>query len=468
MPENPPASAAASASAPDPSDQRPVAAVMTTTPRTCSPFSTITEAALIFRDEECGVVPVLDAGKPVGVLTDRDVALAVIEKPFLGGMPVGDVMTREVVTIRADETLAEARVKFAEAEVRRLIVVDAAGQLIGIISRADLPSGELGSIPVSRKSARLRDENQPDEKDKSHRWGWASPKAFWGLMKSTATEWSEDQAPMLGAALAFYSVLSIAPLLLIAVAVASVVYGEQAASGELADKLKKFVGDQGADAMQTMLQNAHKPGAGPIAALVGFGTLLFAASGVFGQLQTSMNTIWEVQPKPGRGLLGMVKDRFLSFAMVLGTGFLLLTSLILSTVVSATLSVVQNMAPGLKPLLAFSDTLVSAVVVILLFALIFKLLPDAKVAWRDVWVGSALTTILFLIGKALIGLYLGRSSYGSAYGAAGSLVILLVWIYYSAQILFFGAEFTQVYANRYGSQIRPSSNAIRVPESSRT
>ena len=459
MPENQPVS--------DPNDQRPVAAVMTTTPRTCSPFSTITEAALIFRDEECGVVPVLDAGKPVGVLTDRDVALAVIDKPFLGGMPVSDVMTREVLTIHADETLAAARVKFAANEVRRLVVVDAVGQLLGIISRADLPAGdELGTLPVSRKAARVRDEDQTDEKEKSNRWGWASPQAFWGLVKSTAIEWSEDQAPMLGAALAFYSVLSIAPLLLIAVGVASVVFGEQAASGELADKLKKFVGEQGADALQAMLQNAHKPGAGPIAAVVGFATLLFAASGVFGQLQTAMNTIWEVQPKPGRGILGIVKDRFLSFAMVLGTGFLLLTSLILSTVVSATLNFVQNMAPGLKPLLALSDTLVSAVVVILLFALIFKLMPDAKVAWRDVWVGAGLTTVLFLIGKALIGLYLGRSSYGSAYGAAGSLVILLVWIYYSSQILFFGAEFTQVYANRYGSQIRPASNAIRVPDSS--
>ena len=451
--------------APDQADNRPVAAVMTTTPRTCSPFSTITEAALIFRDEECGVVPVLDAGKPVGVLTDRDVALAVIERPFLGSLPVGDVMTREVLTIHADETLAAARAKFAATEVRRLIVVDAAGELVGIISRADLPSGEIGSVPVSRKAARLHgEEDRPAEKEPANRWGWASPKAFWGLIKSTAIEWSEDQAPMLGAALAFYSVLSIAPLLLIAIAVASVVFGEQAASGELVAKIENFVGKQGAEATQAMLQSAHKPGAGPIAALVGFATLLFAASGVFGQLQTSMNTIWEVQPKPGRGILGMVKDRFLSFGMVLGTGFLLLTSLILSTVVSVTFNVVQNMAPGLKPLLALGDTFVSAVVVILLFALIFKLMPDAKVAWRDVWVGAGLTTVLFLIGKALIGLYLGHSSYGSAYGAAGSLVILLVWIYYSSQILFFGAEFTQVYANRYGSQIRPSSNAIRVPD----
>jgi membrane protein len=180
-----------------------------------------------------------------------------------------------------------------------------------------------------------------------------------------------------------------------------------------------------------------------------------------------MNTIWEVQPKPGRGLLGILKDRFLSFAMVLGTGFLLLTSLVLSTAVAATFQFVGGLAPALKPALQVGDTLVSAVVVALLFALIFKLLPDVKIAWRDVWVGAALTTALFLVGKALIGAYLGRSSYGSAYGAAGSLVVLLVWIYYTSQILFFGAEFTQVYANRYGSRIRPAADAEPVTEEAR-
>ena len=189
---------------------------------------------------------------------------------------------------------------------------------------------------------------------------------------------------------------------------------------------------------------------------------LFAASGVFGELQDSMNTIWEVQPKAGRGILGVLKDRFFSFAMVLGTGFLLLTSLILSTAVVATFGYLGGLAPGLEPLLAVGDIFVSAVVVTLLFALMYKLLPDAKIAWRDVWVGAGLTTALFLVGKALIGAYLGRSSYGSAYGAAGSLVVLLVWIYYSSQILFFGAEFTKVYADTYGGRIEPSADAEPV------
>ncbi len=444
-------------------ENRPVAAVMTTTPRTCSPFSTITEAALIFRDQACGVVPVLDAGKPVGVLTDRDVALAVIERPDLGHVTVGDIMTREVVAISAGDTIATARAKFAEAQVRRLLVVDAADQLIGIVSLADLP--EPGAAPSRGKGKRLAATE--DEQTGTGPWAWAQPKAFWGLVKTTASEWSEDKVPRLGAALAFYSVLSIAPLLLIAIAVAGLVFGEEAAQGKLVDQMTGMIGKEGAEAVQVMLTNAKKPGAGTLAALIGSVTLLFAASGVFGQLQDAMNTIWEVQPKAGRGVWGFIKDRFLSFTMVLGTGFLLLTSLVLSAGVAATIAIVQNMAPSLKPLLAFSDTFVSGVVVILLFALIFKVLPDARIAWHDVWVGAGLTTVLFLVGKACIGLYLGQSSYGSAYGAAGSLVVLLVWIYYSSQILFFGAEFTQVYANRFGSQIRPAANAETVTERTR-
>ena len=443
-------------------DSRPVAAVMTTAPRTCSPFSTITEAALIFRDEDCGVVPVLDAGVPVGVLTDRDVALAVIERPDLGGVPVGDIMTRAVVTIHAADSLADARTKLADSKLRRLLVVDAAGQLLGVVSQSDLPREAPRGGKARNRLAAASTDPEP-----GGTWAWARPRAFYDLLRTTASEWSEDKVPRLGAALAFYSVLSIAPLFLIAIAVAALVFGEEAASGKLVEQIQNLVGKEGAEAIQAMLKSADKPGAGTFAALVGSVALLFAASGVFGQLQDAMNTIWEVQPKPGRGVGGFIKDRFLSFSMVLGTGFLLLTSLILSASVAAAVSLVSRLSPGLKPLLAFGDTFVSAVVVILLFALIFKLLPDAKIAWHDVWVGAGLTTALFLVGKALIGAYLGRSSYGSAYGAAGSLVVLLVWIYYSSQILFFGAEFTQVYANRYGSQIRPSSNAEPATERSR-
>ena len=445
-----------------PPDDRTAADVMTAAPRTCSPFSTIIEAALIFRDADCGAVPVLDDGKPVGVLTDRDVALALIRYPELQGRPVSDVMSRDVITILATDRLDAVEAKLTATGVRRLLVADPLGQLVGIVSRSDLPPAPPAAAPSPPTPAATTSATPPTSAEGP--WAWARPGAFWGLLKATASEWSEDKVPRLGAALAFYSVLSLAPLLLIAIAVAALVFGEKAATGQLDDEIQGMVGKEGAEAIQQMLKNAHKPGSGPIAALVGFATLLLAASGVFGQLQDSMNTIWEVQPKPGRGVLGFLKDRFFSFAMVLGTGFLLLTSLVLSTTVAAMFALVGNVTPALKPVLAFGDFFTSAVVVILLFALIYKVLPDARIAWRDVWVGAGLTTVLFLVGKALIGIYLARSSYGSGYGAAGSLVVLLVWIYYSSLILFFGAEFTQVYANRYGSQIRPAPDAEPVTD----
>jgi len=277
----------------------------------------------------------------------------------------------------------------------------------------------------------------------------------------------EDKVPRLGAALAFYSVLSIAPLVLISLAVAGYVFGREAAQGELIGQLRGLVGPQGAKAIEAMIASASEPKGGIIATLTGIATLLFGASGVFGQLQDAMNTIWEVQPKPGRGVLGVIKDRFLSFAMVLGTGFLLMVSLILSAALAAMFSFAGGLAPGLGPVLQVANTLVSFAVVGVLFALIFKLLPDVRIAWRDVWVGALLTTVLFMVGKGLIGLYLGRSGLGSAYGAAGSLVALLVWIYYSAQIVFFGAEFTKVYANRYGSRIKPDADAEPITPEAR-
>ncbi len=295
-------------------------------------------------------------------------------------------------------------------------------------------------------------------------WAWARPTAFWDLLYTTAMQWSDDNVPRLGAALAFYSVLSIAPLLLISLAGAALVFGREAASGHIVGEIRGVVGTEGAEAIQEMLNNAHKPGTGTVAALIGFATLLFAASGVFGELQAAMNTIWKVQPKPGRGIVGFLKDRFFSFAMVLGTGFLLLTSLILSTAVAAMSSYLVGVVPVLKPALMVADTIASATIITLLFALIFKILPDAKIAWRDVWVGAVLTMFVFLIGKAMIGAYLGRSSYGSAYGAAGSLVVLVVWVYYSSQIVYFGAEFTQVYAKRYGARIEPAANAESIPK----
>lgn len=273
----------------------------------------------------------------------------------------------------------------------------------------------------------------------------------WTILKTAGADFFEDKAAQLGAALAFYSILSLAPLLIIAISVAGLVFGEEAARGEVSTQIEGMVGPQGAKAVESMLTNARRPAAGTVAAVFGIVMLLVGASGVFGQLQDAMNTIWEVPPKKEAGIWGMVKSRFLSFTLVLGVGFLLLISLLLSAIISGASEYMNGIWPHLEPLWHLANALVSFVVVMLLFAMIFKFLPDTTVAWRDVWVGAALTALLFTVGKFLIGLYLGKSSIASAYGAAGSLVVLLVWIYYSAQILFFGAELTQVYARRHGS-----------------
>ncbi|QDT55958.1 hypothetical protein Pan44_40070 [Caulifigura coniformis] len=288
------------------------------------------------------------------------------------------------------------------------------------------------------------------------------------LLVQTGREWSEDKVPRLGAALAFYTALSMAPLLVISLRVAALFFGDDAATGEIERQGQALIGKQGAEALQAMIENADNEQSGTLAAVLGVITLLFGASGVFGQLQESLNTIWEVQPRPGRGIWGLIRDRFLSFAMVMGSAFLLLVSLAMSTALSATVAFVGHGRGDLHSLFTIGNTVVGFVVITGIFAVTFKMVPDVKIAWKDVWVGAVITSLLFAIGKFALGLYLGRSSMASSYGMAGSLIVLLVWVYYSAQIVFFGAEFTQVYANRYGTQIVPSSNAIAATEESRT
>jgi membrane protein len=287
----------------------------------------------------------------------------------------------------------------------------------------------------------------------------------WGLLKQTGKEWSEDKVPRLGAALAYYTVFAIAPLLIIAIAIAGLVFTKSNVQDQVIAQLRTLMSDDAAGAIQEMLKNAGQPKAGIIATIIGIVTLLFGASGVFGQLKDAMNTIWGVQPRPGRGIMGIIKDRFLSFTMVLGIGFMLLVSLM----VSAALAAVQKFifGDGTGIVLQIVNFIVSFGVITLLFAVIYKVLPDVKIAWRDVWIGAAFTALLFVIGKFAIGAYLGRSSTTSTFGAFGSLVVILLWVYYSAQILFFGAEFTQVYANQYGSNVVADEDAIPVTEEAR-
>jgi membrane protein len=291
---------------------------------------------------------------------------------------------------------------------------------------------------------------------------------YWTVLKKTALEWWEDKAQQLGAALSFYTMLSLAPLVLLIISIAGMIVGRDVAQTAMMDQTQQLVGSEGASAITDILQNSQDPGASVLAMILGAVTLLIGATGVFGHLQDSLNTIWEVEPKPGRGVWGMIKDRFLSFAMVLGIGFLLLVSLALSASIAAIGAYFEQLLPDAAPLLlSAGHILVSLILFTLLFAMMFKLLPDVKMAWSDVWIGAAITAILFTTGKFLIGLYVGHSAVGSTYGAAGSFVVLLIWVYYSSQILFFGAEFTQVYANQFGSRTVPSENARPVTEQAR-
>jgi membrane protein len=292
------------------------------------------------------------------------------------------------------------------------------------------------------------------------------PRAWWGLLKDTGRSWLDDKVPRLAAALAFYTILSAAPLLVIVLGIAGLVFRQsQDVQQHIVDQFGTLIGEEGGKAIQAMLEHASPLGSSITAMVVGAVMLLVGASGVFAELQDALNTIWGVAPKPGRGILATVRDRFLSLAMVFGTGFLLLVTLVLSTALTA-----LTRFAGLADVAVVGQVvnfLVSFVVVTLLFAMIYKFLPDVKITWRDVWIGAVATAFLFVVGKVLIGLYLGNASVGSAYGAAGSLVVFVVWVYYSGMILFLGAEFTKVYANRFGSRIRPAANAVPVTDEAR-
>jgi membrane protein len=284
------------------------------------------------------------------------------------------------------------------------------------------------------------------------------------IVKKTYQEWSEDKSPKLAAALAYYTAFSIAPLLLLVIGIASLFFGQEAARGEILAQLGSLVGTSAAETISGVLDNLNKKGHGVMATVVGGVTLLIGATGVFGELQDSLNRIWEVRPKPSRGLWSYLKRRFLSLGMILVIGFLLLVSLVLTTAMSGAIKYLGDILPGADILWQIATVVISFALVTVLFAAMFKVLPDAKMAWKDVFVGAIATAVLFTIGKTLIGLYLGRSSTASTFGAAGSFVVLLVWVYYSAQIVFFGAEFTQVYANEYGSGITPKEGAEYAPD----
>jgi membrane protein len=285
-----------------------------------------------------------------------------------------------------------------------------------------------------------------------------------GLFKQTFSEWLEDKAPQLGAALAYYTVFSLAPLILVLLAIIGWIFQNDPAGAwkKVTEQMSYFLDKSAVDVVQNIAQQAAQPTKGLLATMIGILLALFGASGVFGQLQDALNTIWGVKAKPGAGILGFLRLRFLSFAMVGGVCFLLLVSLTLQSVLKGFSHYVQAVLPGGIVIAMAVYWIFDLAVVILLFAIIFKFLPDAKIQWRDVWIGAIMTAIFFAIGKWALGLYLGSGSAASAYGAASSLITLLLWVYYSSQILLFGAEFTQVYACQAGRGVEPDKHAIRV------
>jgi len=283
--------------------------------------------------------------------------------------------------------------------------------------------------------------------------------AIWNLLRETYKEWKDDEASHLAASLSYYTAIAIAPLLVLLVTLVGWFYGNDSAQMELIAQLQGMVGPQATEVVQTVIESADQPNVATVAGVLSFVTLLWGASNVFVQLQNSLNTIWGVESKPKTILLATIKERFLSFGMILVIGFLLLVSLILSAVLSALSGAWHDWLPGMDFLWQTVNFLVSFGVTTLLFALIYKVLPDVQIKWRDVWVGATVTALLFTVGKWLLGIYLGYSSTSSAYGSAGSLIVLLIWIYYSAQIFFFGAEYTQVYAYTYGEGVVPNDKA---------
>jgi membrane protein len=290
-----------------------------------------------------------------------------------------------------------------------------------------------------------------------------SVKSIWSVLKQSFKGFSEDKVPKLCASLAYYTVFSIGPLLIVLIFLAGFIYGREAIEGSIFAQLKGFVGADAAAQMQEIVKNASISGKGSVAATIGVITLLIGATTVFGEIQDSINSIWGLKAKPKAGILKLLKDRLRSFGIIGSLGFLLLVSLVVTAIVEGLNQRLERIFPDITVVLFYIINLIITLsVVTVLFAVIFKVLPDAKIKWRDVWAGAIATAVLFMIGKFAIALYVSKSSLGTTYGTAGSFVVLLVWIYYSSFILYFGAEFTKAWALKYGSHINPNEYAVLI------
>jgi membrane protein len=271
------------------------------------------------------------------------------------------------------------------------------------------------------------------------------------VLLAAVNAWVEDRAPSMGAAIAYYTVFSLAPILILVIAVAGVAFGEEAAEGAIVAQLRELLGRQGAAAVQTMIASAGRGGADWVASIISIALLAFAATTVFGELQASLNVVWKAAPRPGSPVMAVVRVRLISLSLVVGIGFLLLVSLVVSAALTAFAGYLFSIFPYLNVVMRILNFALSFGVTTALFAMIYKLLPDTRIAWADVWIAALVASILFTFGKFAISLYIGSSNVTSTYGAAAALVIVLIWVYYSAQIFLFGAEFAKVYAERHGS-----------------
>lgn len=299
------------------------------------------------------------------------------------------------------------------------------------------------------------------------RFRW-QPRAVFDLVKAAAKEFLEDKSPKQAAALAYYTLFALGPLLLLAISLAALVVGQDAARNAVTAQMASFLGASGSEAIDTILTGADRQRAGILGTILGFALLLFAAGAVFAQLKEALNRVWEVEPKKAEGwkakIVHAVRKNFLSFAGVVGTGFLLLVSLLLSTLLAAAGRYLEGWMPGAALLWQVVNFVFTLAIVTIIFAAMYKFLPDARIAWKDVFVGAAITAALFVVGQFAIGYYLGAGPVASRFGAAGAIVLILVWVYYSSMIVFLGAETTQVYANLYGSRVRAASDAEPLRE----
>ena len=286
-------------------------------------------------------------------------------------------------------------------------------------------------------------------------------KDFWGLLKQTFRQWSEREPFNNSIIISYYTIFSLPGLLVIIITVAGYFYDEKKITTQITGQIEATVGGDTASDVEQIVAKASESKGSVIASVLGIATLLFGATGVFYQLQQILNKMWEVKPKPKQKILKLVRDRIFSFGLILVVGFLLLVSLVLSAALSAVGDWVSgHISESLQVAFKILDFLVSLAVVTLLFASIYKFLPDAKISWKDVWIGALMTSVLFVIAKFALGIYFGKSDPGSTYGAAGSIILIMLWVSYAGLILLFGAEFTQVYANRYGKKVRPVSTAV--------